>query len=190
VTHPIDFAALVARLAERPRLEVRLDGFRESAVLVPILVEPDLPPRLIFIVREAAMRTHAGQIAFPGGQRDEGDVDLRATAIRETSEELGIAPAAIEVLGLLDDVPTPSSYVITPVVARVDGPVRLSPAPGEVAEVMLVELTALADPANYRCAGVREFLGVSYDMHEYRVAARVVWGATARMVCQLLDALR
>jgi 8-oxo-dGTP pyrophosphatase MutT (NUDIX family) len=179
---------------------VSLPGFRESAVLVPILVEPGQAERLILIVREPGLRAHAGQIAFPGGKREEADADLATTAIRETSEELGIAPAAIRVLGLLDDVPTPTGFVITPVVARVDGPVALRPAASEVAEAFLVELAELRRPATYRSGGVREFLGVRYEMHEYHVPgppespagsteARRVWGATARIVWQLLGLL-
>ena len=88
----VDVTQVRAKLAARSRMEVRLDGFRESAVLVPIVCEPDAPDRLLFTVRHAELANHAGQIAFPGGKRDPGDPDLPSTARRETSEELGIAP--------------------------------------------------------------------------------------------------
>jgi 8-oxo-dGTP pyrophosphatase MutT (NUDIX family) len=177
------------RLAERTRQELHLDGFRESAVLVPIVVEPGQDDRLLFTVRRADLATHGGQISFPGGKRDPGDIDLVSTAIREAAEELGIAPANVEVLGLLDDVPTPSKYVITPVVARVVGPLTLHPSAHEVAEVFSPPLDALANPACYTHAGVRTFLGISYAMHEYRWEKHNIWGATARMVHQLLEIL-
>ncbi len=186
---PLDLGELRRSLSVRPRARVTLAGLREAAVLVPLLVEPGVPERLIFIRRQEALRAHAGQIAFPGGKRDPGDRDLPATAVRETAEELGIDPAAVEVLGLLDDVPTPTGFVITPVVARVAGPVTLLPESAEVAEAFLVEVPRLLRPDVYRSGGTREFLGVSYEMHEYHLASRRVWGATARIVWQLLGVL-
>src|SRR5258706_7329161 len=168
--------ALVARLAARERRAVRLDGFRESAVLVPIVVEPAVPERVLFTVRRADLPTHAGQVSFPGGKRDAGDVDAAACAIREAAEELGIEPAAVDVLGLLDDVPTPTGFVITPVVARVRGPVELRPSAHEVAEAFAVPLEALRDPARHSTGGERSFLGAHYVMHEYRWEAHRIWG--------------
>jgi len=185
----LDVPEVRRRLAERTRLELHLEGFRESAVLVPIVVEAGLEDRLLLTVRRADLATHGGQIAFPGGKRDPGDVDLQATAIREAAEELGIEPASVEVLGLLDDVPTPSKYVITPVVARIVGPLTLRPSAHEVAEVFAPPLSALAEPTRYRHSGVRTFLGISYAMHEYRWEKHNIWGATARMVHQLLETI-
>jgi 8-oxo-dGTP pyrophosphatase MutT (NUDIX family) len=181
-----DLASLRARLQARQRLSLQLDGFRESAVLLPIVCEPAQPPSLLFTVRRHDLPTHAGQISFPGGKRDPNDIDAAATAIRETTEELGIEPAAVEVLGLLDDVPTPTGFVITPVVARIDGPIALSPSAGEVAAVFCTALDQLRAPGTYREEGTRTFLGITYAMHEYHVGERKIWGATARMVYQLL----
>jgi 8-oxo-dGTP pyrophosphatase MutT (NUDIX family) len=187
---PFDSELLRQRLAARMRLRVDLDGFAPSAVLVPIVTEPGHPDRLLFTERRHDLSTHAGQIAFPGGKQDADDADALATAVRETSEELGIAPAAVEVLGLLDDVPTPTRFVITPVVARLRGPLTMTPNPAEVASVFAAELPALADPARYTSNGSRIFLGVTYDMHEYRWEQHRIWGATARMVHQLMTLLR
>jgi 8-oxo-dGTP pyrophosphatase MutT (NUDIX family) len=186
-----DAQAVSRMLESRQRLSVKLDGFREAAVLVPIVVEPGAPDRMLFTVRHADLTTHAGQIAFPGGKRDPGDVDLQATAIREAAEELGIEAASVEVLGLLDDVPTPSGFVITPVLARVRGPLELRPSANEVAAVFECDLGQLGGSDGYVDAGTRSFLGVTYAMHEYHVTARDVrhriWGATARMVYQVLE---
>jgi 8-oxo-dGTP pyrophosphatase MutT (NUDIX family) len=183
----LDEATLRQRLRSRPRQKLDLPGFRESAVLVPMVVEPDAPCRLLFTVRQAALSSHAGQISFPGGKRDPEDVDAPATAIRETAEELGIAPAAVEVLGLLDDVPTPTQFVITPVVARVQGPLVLAPSVDEVAAVFACELDELRQPDRYANGGTRTFLGVAYSMHEYHWEQHRIWGATARILHQLFS---
>lgn len=177
------------KLAARQRLQIALDGFRPAAVLVPLVIEPGVPDRLLFTERRHDLSTHAGQIAFPGGKRDDGDADLAATAVRETTEELGVPPAEIELLGMLDDVPTPTRFVITPVVARLRGPLRLQPSAAEVASVFFTEVSALADPKRYSSNGSRTFMGITYDMHEYRWEPHRIWGATARMVHQLLSLL-
>jgi 8-oxo-dGTP pyrophosphatase MutT (NUDIX family) len=188
MTH-IETSELRQRLNVRPRTSVHLDGFRESAVLVPILCQPGQEDALLFTVRRADLPTHAGQISFPGGKRDPHDADAAATAIRETTEELGIEPAAIEVLGWLDDVPTPTGFVITPVVARIDGPVELRPSADEVAAVFRCTLAELRRPERYHQEGTRSFLGVHYAMHEYHFEEHRIWGATARIVYQLLESL-
>jgi 8-oxo-dGTP pyrophosphatase MutT (NUDIX family) len=184
---PFDPELVRRRLAARSRLRVSRDGFAPAAVLVPVVTEAGAPDRLLFTERRHDLSTHAGQIAFPGGKRDADDANEAACAVRETTEELGIEPAAVEVLGLLDDVPTPTRFVITPVVARLHGPLSMRPNPAEVASVFAAELTALADPARYTANGTRTFLGVTYEMHEYRWEPHRIWGATARIVHQLMS---
>jgi 8-oxo-dGTP pyrophosphatase MutT (NUDIX family) len=186
----LDAETLRRALASRPRMRVQIDGFAPAAVLVPIVSEPGKPDHLLFTERRHDLSTHAGQIAFPGGKQDAEDADHAACAVRETTEELGIEPAAIEVLGLLDDVPTPSRFVITPVVARLRGPLTMAPNPAEVASVFSAPVEALADPARYTANGNRTFLGITYEMHEYRWEPHRIWGATARMVYQLMTLVR
>ena len=185
-----DPEALRRALAARTRARVDIEGFAPAAVLVPVVTEPGEPDRLLFTERRHDLSTHAGQIAFPGGKQDPEDADAAACAVRETSEELGIEPAAVEVLGLLDDVPTPTRFVITPVVARLRGPLAMAPNPGEVASVFSADLATLFDPSRYTANGVRSFLGITYEMHEYRWEPHRIWGATARMVYQLMLLMR
>jgi 8-oxo-dGTP pyrophosphatase MutT (NUDIX family) len=185
----IDLERLRARLADRPRLGLQLTGFRQAAVLVPLWFVPGVEPRLILILRRADLRAHAGQIALPGGGWEASDADATATALREAEEELGIPPASANVLGLLDDVPTPTGYVITPVVAALRGPLALAPAPTEVAEVLVAPLGELCHPERYRTGGESTFLGVTYLMHEYHWEERRIWGATARILYQLFKLL-
>ena len=156
------------------------------------LIAPDRAarPSLYFTVRRPDLPTHAGQISFPGGKVEPGDDDEIAAALRETHEELGVLIAREQVIGILDDVPTPSRFVITPVVAWVEEPLELQPDPREVAEVFHVPLDRLADPAIYTTAGQRQFLGIDFTMHEYAWQQHRIWGATAKMVATLLDLLR
>jgi len=160
--------------------------FRPAAVLVPVL---DAPLRLILTRRPDAMPTHPGQIAFPGGRRDEGDASPAACALREADEELGIPEHAVELLGQLDDFATPSRYVVTPVVGLVQPGLVLRPSPREVAEVFEVPLAALAEPGVFKDMGEREFLGVRQRLSAFLVGERNIWGITARVIQQLLALL-
>ena len=133
---------LTQYLAARPRRALSLPGFREAAVLVPLLREDAQVPRLLFTVRPADMPTHPGQISFPGGKREPADKSLEHTALREAEEELGLF-GGVRVLGLLDDVPTPAGFVITPVLGILTGPVALRPSAREVAEVFSAPIDEL-----------------------------------------------
>jgi 8-oxo-dGTP pyrophosphatase MutT (NUDIX family) len=187
---------LAARINKRPQRRVRMAGFRESAVLVPLLAGDgessgedgalgSAPPELLYIVRNAALSNHAGQIAFPGGKRESHDTTLIDTALREASEEVGIPADRVQILGTLDDVPTPMRFVITPVVGVVRGPVQLNLHPAEVAETFTAVVPGL--PATHHIAGTAEWLGHPYVMHEFRYAERRIWGATAAITLQLLN---
>jgi 8-oxo-dGTP pyrophosphatase MutT (NUDIX family) len=181
-------AALRATLAARARQAGAPPGHpaRPSATLV-LLVRGAAGPELVFTQRVAELHAHAGQVSFPGGKVAAGDADATACALREAGEELGIDPAAVEVLGLLDDALTPTGFLITPVVAVARRVLDYRPNPDEVAEVFTVPVRHLRDPGIYRSQGSLAHAGVEYALHEYHHAGRVIWGVTARMVHQLLQ---
>ncbi|MBI4511169.1 MAG: CoA pyrophosphatase [Deltaproteobacteria bacterium] len=175
-------------LATLPRHTIDWPTAVPAAVLVPLFLRGD-ELRLVFTERSAHLRSHSGQISFPGGKCDDGDADAVATAIREADEELGIDPTSVHVLGILDDVPTPSGFLIAPVVAL------LNPAPGcyrpnraEVAEVFEVPISTIADRTVFEEQGVVERFGFKFQVYSYHVVGKRIWGATARMVHQLLGA--
>jgi 8-oxo-dGTP pyrophosphatase MutT (NUDIX family) len=136
------------------------------------------------------MRTHSGQVSFPGGRADDDDPHLEATALREAQEELGIVRAEVRLLGRLTQVPTPSGYVITPVVGVLDPPpAAYIPNPLEVAAAFEVPLAFLADPACRIDKGEAQRFGYRWRLVEYHAKKHIIWGATARMVSELLEAL-
>ena len=155
-----------------------------AAVLVPIVHRGDARS-VLFTRRTDDMRTHAGQVSFPGGRIEAADGGPIAAALRETEEETGIARALVRPLGFLDCFETISGFGVTPVVADVDGGYRLSPDPREVAEVFEVPLEFLLDAANVHRARI-DWRGRPRDVYEYSYEGRRIWGATAGMLVNLL----
>lgn len=189
MTHGELVALLAERLAGRTRRTMHIRDYRPAAVAV-LLRERGGATHVPLIVRPSGMRAHSGQIALPGGVRDDCDADFAACAVREAEEELGIAPSAMRVLGELDDVPTPTGFVITPVVAELMGAVDYRPSPDEVSAVFEAPLDTFADPATAEDMGEREHWGIRYRLHAYRFGEHRIWGATARVLEDLHTLLR
>ncbi len=136
---------IAAALSARPPRRVSVDGFERAAVLVPLLARPG-EPTLLFTRRTELVTRHRGEISFPGGHLEPGE-GPRDAALREAREEVALEPASVEVLGELDERPTVTSYVVTPVVGLVRyPPERFRRQGGEVAEVFEVPLATLAAP--------------------------------------------
>ncbi len=173
-------------VASAHRRALAIDGFAAAAVLVPLIERGDRIS-VGYTLRPNDMPTHGGQISFPGGRREPEDADLAATAMRESREELGISPADVDVIGVIDDVPTPVGFVITPVVGWLSDPPDFVIDEREVHEYFEVELDELRDPANYKHRGERQIAGVTYPVPEFHVADRLIWGATARITERLLE---
>jgi 8-oxo-dGTP pyrophosphatase MutT (NUDIX family) len=189
-----DLSLIRAALPGRPREILDPASFpdlgelRPAAVLVPI-VHRDGEARLVFTLRSQALR-HGGQISFPGGGMDKTDADLIATAIREADEEIGVEPACVQFLGYLDDVPTPTGFIITPIVAElVPPPAEYRRNQAEVDEIFEVSLTALRAPGVFEDKGEVERGGRRFRICAYNTDGRTIWGATARMVWMLLKLL-
>jgi len=152
-----------------------------AAVLVAI-TDRDAPG-VILTVRRDTMRTHAGQVAFPGGRVDPGE-DALAAAVREAQEEIGLEPAAIDVLAAIDPYRTITGYDVTPVVAAIPPDLPLEPHEHEVADWFEAPLGFVLDPANHHLRSVA-FQGRTRHYYEIPWNGRRIWGATAAMLVNL-----
>ncbi len=188
VAHAVVVRRIETVLATRASIRLEEPGFRRAAVAV-LLVDRGGGCRVPLIIRGAGAPTHSNQVAFPGGTCDPGDDDPVATAWREADEELGVPRSATRLLGLLDDVPTPSGFIITPVVAELSPGAVFRPDPREVAGWFEAPLDLFFDREAAESLGEREWRGVRYHLRAYRVGDHRVWGATARILEQVVDLL-
>lgn len=152
-----------------------------AAVLVAITDRPD--PGVILTVRRDHLRTHAGQVAFPGGRIDPGE-DAIAAALREAREEVALDPHAVEVIGALDPYRTVTGYAVTPVVAVIPPDLPLTPHDLEVADWFEAPLAHLLDPAEQK---LESAVLRGRERHYYAIEweKRRIWGATAAMLVNL-----
>lgn len=138
-------ARVRAHLAAHDRLAVALDGRRHAAVAVTLVADDADAPCFLLTRRAPRLSAHAGQWALPGGRVEPGETAIDG-ALRELAEELGMRAAPSQVLGCLDDYPTRSGYVITPVVVWGGDRPELAPDPSEVSSVHRVPLAVLEHP--------------------------------------------
>jgi 8-oxo-dGTP pyrophosphatase MutT (NUDIX family) len=182
---PIEHASML-----RYTLGSHYPSARNASVLVG-LFDQNNETHVAFIRRASTLRAHSGEIAFPGGAADVSDVSPIVTALREAQEEIGLDPSRVEVLGIMPPVFTVvSNFLITPVVAYLpEGPGKLQLQMSEVAEIILLPLQGLANPAIYHTEQWMQD-NVPHTVYFFDYASYRIWGATARMLNTLLELLR
>ncbi len=161
-------------------------GARQSAVVVPIVLRENREPHIVFTVRSENLRSHKGQISFPGGRLDEGE-DAVSAALRELHEEIGVDPRDVIILGGLSPLYIPpSNSAVTPIVAvlRTSGPWIISE--NEVTEVFEVPFSIFLAPNSIR-SEMRMLYGVNVDVPQWDIHPTIpLWGATAMILNELL----
>jgi 8-oxo-dGTP pyrophosphatase MutT (NUDIX family) len=186
--HRLEHCRLAGLAMESSTLRAQLraawpPALKVAAVLVPI-VDRAQAPTLLMTVRASHLRSHAGQISFPGGRLEARDADIAAAAVRETGEEIGIDAGAIHPIGFLSDHVVQTGYRITPVVALLPSGVTPKPDGTEVAEVFELPLGTALAAANYR-VGRRTIREVEVDTWELPFGRYRIWGATAGILANL-----
>jgi 8-oxo-dGTP pyrophosphatase MutT (NUDIX family) len=189
---PLPGLAAQLRMAPSPRVgwdpERPPPNLRDAAALV--LVYPfNQVPHVLLTVRGAGLRKHTGQVSLPGGSVDE-DESIEAAALRETSEEVGVPPAAVRLLGRLTPLQIPiSGYMLHPVIGLLETRPSFRRDEWEVARILEVPITTLRDPAALgRRTRTREFGGrtIEIDVPYFEIDGEHVWGATAMVLAEFL----
>ena len=138
--------------------------------------------------RTQLVEHHKGEISFPGGRMDDEDAGLLDTALRETHEEMGIAPEDVRVLGRVDDMPTNSNYLMSTFVGTIPYPYEFAPSDIEVADILEAPISDLTDPRNFSFE-VRTVQGQPLECPEFRYQGHRIWGATGRVLNNFLRKL-
>jgi 8-oxo-dGTP pyrophosphatase MutT (NUDIX family) len=183
-----DWAARLRRVLLDPAEAAALDvhGRIDAAVLVPLFVQ-DGALHAVFTRRRDDMRRHAGEISFPGGRQDDDESDLRLTALREAEEEIGLPSDAVELIGALQPTPTiATNYAVYPFVGLIEPGHEWTPSATEVSAVLELSLDDLRGGYE-RQRMLRR--GIPFRTDVYLVDDNLIWGATARMVTDLLERL-
>lgn len=173
-------------LSSRQKQHITETTLKPSAVLVPLFYTQG-QYHILFTRRTEKVKDHKGQISFPGGAYEKGDRTLLETALRETAEEIGLKSRDVEVLGELDDTPSlTSKYAISPFVGLIPWPYKFEANYDETDEIIKVPISALLDnKCHYE--ETETYDGKRVNTYFYRYQGRVIWGATGRILHQLLE---
>jgi 8-oxo-dGTP pyrophosphatase MutT (NUDIX family) len=170
-----------------PRLLVNRDKLRGAAVLIPV-VDHGSEATVILTKRAETLRSHTGQVAFPGGRIDAGDPSPEFTALRETAEEIGLDNGYIDVVGRMPDYVSGTGYRIAPVLSVVKPGFHLHLNPDEVDAAFEVPLRFLMDPANHQ-KGSRMWNDLEWMFYEMPYDGQRIWGVTAGIIRTLYERL-
>ncbi|MBV8940935.1 MAG: CoA pyrophosphatase [Solirubrobacterales bacterium] len=173
-------------LAPDDAIAIAVHGRTDAAVLVPLYLDGG-EIHVVFTKRRDDLRRHAGEISFPGGRREPDENDLRATALRESEEEIGLPADVVEIVGALQPTPTiATGYAVYPFVGLIDPGRAWVPSAAEVAAVIELSLPQLAAGYGRRRLTRR---GIPIRTDSYVIGDHMIWGATARILADLLDRL-
>lgn len=189
MAHPNIFEDLRRVLSGRRPDRIGAEPGRVPAAVLIAVFEKNGEPYILFTRRTQDVEFHKGQICFPGGSRDDEE-SLRQAALREAYEEVGIRPEDVEILGELDDMNTlTSNFTVSPFVAHIPYPYRFVPNLRELEEILELPLSGLRDKNNWKSERQTMEDGFPADVYYVECNGAVVWGATAKILRQLIDLL-
>jgi len=181
-----DFVEEIRKILNaRNRRLIENPPFARAAVLVPLFKKGG-DCHIIFTKRTDTVRYHKGEISFPGGVFDEGDLELQPTVLREAFEEIGLKENDVQIIGVLDDIVTITQFIVTPFIGLLPYPYPFKLSSIEIAELIEVPMAALLDED---CFSEREIIrGTGKEVvYAYQYENHIIWGATARILKQFLD---
>lgn len=171
------------------RISISDKYFTPSAVLFSIIPYDNKPFDLVLIKRTDKGKRHRGEMSFPGGQKDPKDKNLIETALRECEEEIGVPRSEIKILGALNDFPTLTKYIITPIVGYFNDEIKLIKQEQEVREILKIPITFFIEKKNFReqaiDIGEKKF-PIFYFNYKANGKKYTIWGATAYMIATFL----
>jgi 8-oxo-dGTP pyrophosphatase MutT (NUDIX family) len=175
--------------SSRQKKRLPIENLKVAAVLVP-LFNDGKEYRILLTRRSNQVLYHKGQISFPGGKPHKNDSSLQETALRESKEEIGLAREDVEIIGELDDTETiTSGFLISPFVALIPYPYKFVKNPRETTEILDIPLSALMEDSNCKQKLVNNS-GTLTTICTFTYKNNKIWGATARIIKQLVDTLK
>jgi len=163
-----------------------LSGDRPQAGVLLALTDDPIDPQIVLTQRASSLSTHGGEVAFPGGKKDDCDVSLRDTALREAHEEIGLHPSDVRIVSQLGQVVSKHGLLVTPFVGVVDKTVDLSPSPDELHSLFRVPLRFfLSEPCTH--ADCLSYKGKNIYVPSYEYKGYTIWGLTAYILVELLN---
>ena len=182
--HEKEIKRISELLAGLDARDLDIDGFKPSAVLVPIQFI-DGKVSLLFTKRTGIVEHHKHQVSFPGGSLDDGENTLQC-ALRESQEEVGLEPGDVRILGRLDDIFTITSFTVTPYVGAIPYPYDFVSSEQEITEIFTVSVEHLLKPEIFRAEKYEAPWG-DIPIYYYEAGQHTIWGATARILTQFLQ---
>lgn len=168
----------------QPSTRTATDTVR-AAVLCPLFVEAGVL-KMLFIKRSQTVRTHKGEISFPGGVKESGDDSLKTTSTRETEEEIGVQESDINIYGGLDEVNTTTGFLVSPFVGSIPHPYQFKLSEEEVDSLITLTVDDFLKPQNK--IDFYYFNGRSLQPQlAYNIDGQIIWGATAKIMCQFIE---
>lgn len=182
--------APMERLTELKKIALKNKHPKKAAVLSLFYPDPDGNTHLILILRKTYQGVHSNQVGFPGGKPEKSDADLKATALRETNEEIGVQPGAIEVLRELSDIYIPpSNFIVSPFFGLTRSTPVFKAQEEEVEDLIEVSITDFLSDKAVVLKTITTSYAADIQVPAFKFNDHVVWGATAMMLSEIKELL-